>query len=877
MRLAGFLSTRRRARAEDGFDDELRSHLELHIDDCVRAGMTPDEARRAAVLKLGGIESARQRYRERASIPWLEQLAQDLRFGARQLRGAPGFTATAVMTLSLGIAAALSIFAFVDAALVQPLPYARPSRLVIATGRTPDIPHASLSHPDFLDWKRMNTVFTALEAHKGGGVSLDTRDGVQLVSVARVTAGFFRVLGVQPVFGRDFLDGEDAAGAPRVVILSHASWQARYGGSPKIIGRSLTLSGEPATIVGVLPPSFHFAPRGRAELWMPFQATSGCDLRRSCHSMSGVGRLKEAVTVEEAQAELSRIAAALEREYPDSNRGQGASVRPLGEAITGELRPTLLTLLGGAVLLLVIAWVNVVSLLLVRSEGRKRELAVRRTLGASGGRLVRQFVTEAVVLVGAATALGVLLASGAVRLLFGLLSEDMLQELPFLGEAAIDTRVLAAAAAIGIVSTLLSTLAPAVRVRAGELREGLAEGARGSSGTAWRRLGFRLVVLEIAIAMVLLVGAGLLGQSLHRLLSVELGFTPDRLATLQVAAVGSRFDDDDAAIRVARQVEARASALPGVQAVGLASVLPVSFNGNTDWIRIVGRPWNGRHIEVNMREVSAGYFTALGSHVVSGRPFGADDTAQRPKVAIINRTLAATHFPNQNPIGQRFGDRVLTPDSIKEIIGVVDDIREGPLDADVWPAVYYPLEQSPSRSFAILARTSQDAGTVLPSLDAAIRGIDPDLGTRDGIVMRQRITNSPVAYLRRSSAWLVGGFAALALLLSVIGLYGVVAYSVGQRTREIGLRVAMGAERGAVYRLIMGEAARVVAVGLALGAGAAVGSARLIQSLLFGTSPWDVPTLAGVAIVLAAASLMASYIPARRAAEVNPVDALRME
>jgi predicted permease len=278
-----------------------------------------------------------------------------------------------------------------------------------------------------------------------------------------------------------------------------------------------------------------------------------------------------------------------------------------------------------------------------------------------------------------------------------------------------------------------------------------------------------------------------------------------------------------------------------------------------------------------MREVSAGYFTALGTRLRRGRGFRAGDTAQNPKVAIINRTLAAAHFPDQDPIGQRFGDRELTPDSIKEIVGVVDDIREGPLDADVWPAVYYPFEQSPGRFFAVLARTSRDAGSLLPSLDAALRGIDPELGTRDGIVMRQRIADSPVAYVRRSSAWLVGGFAGLALLLSVIGLYGVVAYSVGQRTREIGLRVAMGAPRAAVYRLVMGEAARVVAFGLVLGTMAAVGSARLIQALLFGTNPWDAPTLAGVAMLLAAASLLASYIPARRAAAVNPIDALRVE
>ena len=876
-RLATFVSGHSRARAEDAFQDELQSHLDLHTDDNVRAGMTPEHARRAAIVKLGGIESARQRHREQATVPWLEHLSQDLRFGLRQLRGAPGFALTAVATLALGTAAALSIFAFVDAALVRPLPYTEPSRLVSATGSTPEIPHAALSWPDYLDWKRASTVFSAFEAHKGGGVALSTPSGVELVQVARVTAGFFRALGVRPVLGRDLIESDAVAGAPRAVLLSDASWRTRFGGRPDAVGRTLTVSGEPATIVGVLPASFHFAPRGRAEFWMPFQPTGGCDLRRSCHSMDGLARLRDGVGLEQAQAELSGIAAALEREYPDSNRGQGASLLPLTEVIVGDLRPTLVTLLAGAALLLAIAWVNVVSLLLVRSEGRKRELAVRGALGASGGRMVRQFVAEASIIVGAATALGVLVTSTAVRLLSSLISVDMQERLPFLAGVGLNPAVLAAAAVLALAAMALFTVAPSLRVRFGEMRDGLTEGARGMSGRAWKRLGVRLVVVELATAMVLLVGASLLGQSLYRLLAVELGFAPERLATIQVAAVGPRFEKDDAAVRLAREIEARVTALPGVLAVGLASVPPVSFNGNTDWIRIVGRPWDGRHIEVNMREVSAGYLGALRTRLLAGRGFASTDVAGRPKVAIINRTLAATHFAGQDPIGQRFGDRELTADSIKEVVGVVDDIREGPLDAEVWPAVYYPFEQSPSTFFSVLVRTAQDERAILPSLDAAIRAIDPELGTRNPAVMRERIKDSPVADLRRSAAWLAGGFAALALLLSVIGLYGVVAYSVTQRTREIGLRVAMGAGRGTVYRLILWEAGRLVAMGVALGAAGAVAAARLMQSLLFGTTPWDAPTLGAVAVVLAAAAMLASYLPARRAASVNPIDALRVE
>ncbi len=867
----------RSADADREIDAEFQSHLQMQIDDNVRAGMTPDSARRNALLKMGGMESARQRYRERVRLPWLDHLGQDLRFSARQLRKAPAFTATAVTTLALGAGAALAIFAFVNAALLEPLPYRDPARLMNVTESTAEIPLAALSHANYLDWKRMNTVFSALEAYKGAGLALASSSGAQAVPVARVTAGFFRVLGVVPALGRDFADGEDRPSAPRVAILTDAAWHARFGGRPDVIGRPISLSGEPTTIVGVLPPSFHFAPQGFAEIWVPFRPTSECDLRRSCHSMTGVARLKDGVSVEQARAEMAGIAAALERQYPEANKGQSASVRSLADVIVGDLRTTLLTLGGGAALLLVIAWVNVVSLLLVRSEGRKRELAVRSTLGASGARLMRQFVTESIVLTAAGMAAALALAAMAIRLLSTLISEDLHARMPFLGGAGIDATVVAAAAVLSVISAALFAVAPSVRVRVGELRDGLAEGARGSSGTTWRRLGFRLVVVELATAMVLLVGAGLLGRSVYNLLSVELGFQPDGLATLQVNATGNRFETDEAMVRLARDVEARASTLPGVESAALARTLPVTFNGNTDWIRIVGRPWTGKHIEINQREVSSGYFATVRSRLLAGRGFTRDDTVGRPSVAVINKTMASKHFAGEDPVGRQFGDRELTPDSIKTIVGIVDDIHEGQLDDEVWPAAYYPLEQDSASGFNLIVRTVPDPASVLPSLDAAIRAIDPDIATRGAMVMRERIKDSPVAYLRRSSTWLAGGFAALALVLSVIGLYGVIAYSVGQRTREIGLRVAMGAEKGAVYRLILGEAGRLILLGVVIGAAGAVAAARLMRTLLFGTTPWDVPTLLAVAVVLASAALLASYLPARRAASVSPMDALRVE
>ena len=830
-----------------------------------------------ALLKLGGVESTRQAYRERRSVPFLEHLWQDLRFALRQLSKTPGFTATAILTLALGLGAAVAIYAFVDAALVEPLPYPQPTRLVNVTESTPQIPRANLSVPDYLDWKRLNTVFSSLDVHIGRSYALGTPTGMELVPGARVSDGFFRTLGVAPALGRDFYTGEDLPGKPDTLIISYAAWHARFGGRRDVIGQTVTLAGDPHTIVGVLPERFQFAPQGRAEFWTPLRASVGCDVRRSCHALSGVGRLKDGVTVEEAHAQMNGIAKQLEREYPDSNRDQGASVVSLADVIVGDIRPILLLLLGGAGLLLAIAGVNVVSLLLVRSEGRKRELAVRSTLGASNGRLIRQFVTEAFVLVASGSALGLLFATNAVQLLFGLISEDIRARMPYLDGVGLNARVAACAGVLALLTTALFSLAPAVRVRFSELREGLAEGTRGSSGNTWRRLGFKLVVLELATAMVLLVGASLLGQSLYRLLNVDLGFEPDRLATVQVAAPGARFESDEQQIRLGREVASRVASLPGVQSVALVDLLPVSFNGNTNWIRFHGRPYNGEHNEVNSRVVSAGYFTTVRARLLRGRRFTEADSADAPHVVIINRTLAKKYYPDEDPIGKRYGDTSLSAPSMKEIVGIVDDIREGPLDSEIWPAEYVPFDQDPDNFFAVVARTSQTEASVLPAMNAAIRAIDPDVGTRRDAVMLDRIQDSPSAYLQRSSAWLVGGFAALALLLGIVGLYGVIAYSVSQRTREIGLRLAMGAQRRAVYELILGEAGRLIAVGLVLGLAGSIAAARVMRTLLFDPAPWDVTTLASVAAVLAAAAMLASYIPARRAASVNPIEALRVE
>ena len=874
LRLTGIF---RKQRREQDFAAEMDSHLQLHIDDNLRAGMAPAEARRRAILTFGGIETTAQAYREQGTVPFLETFMQDLRFAARQLRKNLGFTVTAVLMLALGMCASVAIFAFVDAALIKPLPYPNPSRLVNVTESIPMFPRADLSYYDYLDWKKMNKVFSSMDVYTGMGYMLTTGTGVELVAGSRVSDGFFKTLGIAPILGRDFYAGEDLPSAPKTVIIAYSTWQRRFGGRKNAIGQTIVLSGMPHTIIGVLPQSFQFAPRNNAEFWAALNTQNSCEKRRSCHNFNGVGRLKDGVTVQAALADTTAIAQQLERQYPDSNRGQGASVVPLSEVIVGDVRPILLTLLGGATLLLLIACVNVASLLLVRSESRRREIAVRGALGASPGRLMRQFVTEGVLLVAIASGLGITAAFSAMQLLMRLLSKDMLARMPYLQGLGLNHRVLAFAACVALLAVLVFSLTPILRLSRAKLREDLNEGSRGAGGTLWRRLGSNLVVLELAIAVVLLVGAGLLGKSFYRLLHVDVGFQPDHLAIFQIVAPESSYGKDPQAIALQRRIISDISHLPGVKSVALSSQLPISGNGNTNWIRIAGRPYDGKHNEVNQRDVSAGYFTTLQAKLLRGRFFTDAEDESRPGVVVINQAFARKYFAGENPVAQHMGDTSLSPKSMVEIIGVVSDIRESTLDADIWPTEYGPINQSPDTYLNLVARTSQDEESLLPTLTAAIHRIDPGIAMIGETTMMRNIEDSPAAYMHRSSAWLIGGFAALALLLSVVGLYGVVAYSVSQRTREIGVRMALGAQRAAVYRLILTEAGWLTGWGIASGLLCSIAAATLMRNLLFGTAAWDAATLSAVAAVLAMAALLASFIPARRAASVNPVDALRAE
>jgi macrolide transport system ATP-binding/permease protein len=806
-----------------------------------------------------------------------DSLLQDVRFAARQLRNNSVFTSTAVVVLALGMAASVAIFAFVDAALIKPLPYQNPSRLVGVFGSIPLFAQSNLSYPDYLDLKKLNTVFSSLEVYQANGYLLADPGGAQLARGARVSDGFFHTLGVAPVLGRDFYPGEDLTGVQRTVLLSYSAWQTRYGGRRDVLGQSVTLDNAPNIIVGVLPPDFYFPPVGRAEFWTALHAAGNCDLRRSCHGLFGVARLKDGVWIETALANVKSLAKQLEAQYPDTNRDQGGTIASLSSVVVGDVRPILLMLLAGSGLLLLIASVNVASLLLVRSESRRKEIAVRSSMGASPGRIMRQFITEGLVLVAAGSVSGLALISWTMHVLTGLIPATLMSRMPFWQDLGLNFHALAFAGAITLLTAVLFSFTPALHLSRSEMRAGLAESGRGSAGNTWRRLGSKLVIVELATATVLLVGAGLLGKSLYRLLQVDLGFEPDHLVTLNIAPSGPGYGTDQQVLAFTRTILDRIETVPGVISVGIARRgVPLDGNGNTIWFRVVGRPWHGEHYEAPSRSVSPGYFTTLGAKLSRGRYFREDEDLSKPRVAVINQAMARKYFPGEDPLGKQLVYVSISAQPM-EIVGIMEDIKEGPLDEAIPPVLYIPFLQELQSNFILVVRTAQSEQSLLPALAAMIRQIDPAIVSYRGVTMSDKIHDSQSAYLHRSAAWLVGGFAGLSLLLGVVGLYGVIAYSVSRRTREIGIRMALGARRSSVYRLILKEAGRLTAIGIVAGLVSSVAATTLMGTLLFEVRSWDVPTLAAVAAILTIFALLASFVPARRAAAINPTDALRSE
>jgi macrolide transport system ATP-binding/permease protein len=568
---------------------------------------------------------------------------------------------------------------------IQPLPYWAAARLVSVYETSPGSPRNNLSYPDYRDLKNRNRVLRSLDAYQQTSFVMTTAAGAQWVRGARVSAGFFRTLGVSPVVGRDFETGEDAPSSPRVALLSYRTWQQRFGGRGDVLGQTAILDGFPYVIIGVLPREFHFAPAGRPDFWAALQAASHCDISRQCHTLYGVARLQDGISQPAAAANLNRIAADLEKEYPDSNRDRAAAVAPLVEWITGTIHPMLMVLLGGAGLLLLIAAVNVAGLVLLRSQSRRREIAVRAALGASSGRLVAQFATEGLALAACGGVLGVALAGWMIRLLQKLVPESFRLLLPFLDCLAVNSHVLLAGTVIALLAAVLLALPPCIGIRRCDVRGGLAEGSRGSAGTVWRRVGSNLVVLELAAAMVLLVGSGLLSKSLYRLMRVDLGIEPDHLLALEVVAPRITYSTDAKAEALVQRIEDEVGNLPGVKSVGATdNGVPVGSNGNTTWFHLPDRPWHGEHDDAPERDVTPSYFSTLGARLLRGRYFNASDNSWAPPVIIVNRTFVRTYYPSQDAVGKQVVEHTGAGLTLS-IVGVVDDIREGPLDAAIPP------------------------------------------------------------------------------------------------------------------------------------------------------------------------------------------------
>jgi predicted permease len=865
---------RGRFRAE--LDEEMAFHRAEAEKECMAGGMTREEARYAAMRRFGNETRVRERSFEVIGFR-METVVQDLRFAVRQLRRRPGFAVTAVLILALGMGVSVAIFGFVDAALLEPLPYAQPNRLMAVTERAALIPWSDISFPDYQDMKRMNKSFSSLDVYTGTGYLLRRGSSVMPVQASRVSDGLFTTLGVKPILGRNFLPGEDRPGQAKIAMLSYGTWLKRFGGRRDVVGQTVDLTGEAYTIVGVLPQSFSFAPEGSAEFWVPLLTPNGCETGRGCHNLMGVGRLSEGVTEQQALEDMQRVMTQLAQEYPGTNRGQDAAMKPLSEQIVGDVRPILLTLLAAAGLLLVIACVNVANLLLVRAESRKREVAVRGALGATPVRLMRQFITEGLLLAAAGCAGGVLVAAGLMRLLTELIPKGMAEGLPFLKLVGLNAHTGVFACGIALLAAAVLALTPILRLSFLEIHEGMSEGGRASAGRVWRRFGANLVVVELAVAVVLLAGAGLLGKSFYKLLHVDLGFDASHLATVSVMAPDNTYSKDAQKLALYREIQQHVGALPGVQSVGLTSVTPVACFCDTDWIRMVGKPYNGEHNEVEERDITPTYLQTLKGTLVRGRYFREDEGATKPQVILINEALAKKYFPGEDPIGHVIGNGSLDPKSLRTIVGVVANVREGALDDPEWPAEYQELYYAPDGYVTVVVRTAQDAAGFLPTLVQTLEQIEPGLGVRDPYTMEGRIEGTQTALLHRFSSWLVGGFALMALGMGVIGLYGVIAYSVSQRTREIGVRMALGAQRSSVYRMVLTQAGWLTAAGVGAGLVCSVGASLLMRKMLFRVTAWDAPTLAAVAVVLGAAAMVASFLPARRAAGVNPVEALRAE
>ena len=878
------LPWRSSSRIRADLDDELRFYFDMRTRELVEQGMPETVARREAVREFGDLEYTK-RYclaedsmstREERRTDLLAELRQDLGHAWRTLRRAPGFAVVALVTLALGIGANTAIFSVVNGLLLRDLPFADADGLVRVWGtrRDTERERSQISAADYVDVKARQRTFSTLGAFAwGGGTFIGTGDPVRL-SGGRVDANVFVALNVRPALGRVFVAGEDSAGANPTIVLSHGMWQRLLGGDSAIVGKSIDVSGRMRTVIGVLPASFFFPTMAEAEFFTPLDLSPtlrDVNRARKFHNLGLIGRLRPGVSVAQARADLSAIMLQLEREYPQSNTAKSVAAVGMREAVVGDVRPALLVLLGASVLVLLIACANVAGMLLSRAVTRRQELAVRAALGAGRARLVRQLVTESLVLALCGGIVGVAIAALGTRALVAAAANM----LPATAQVGLDGTVLATMFVVTILSGAVFGLVPALAASRG-MHDALKDATRGSSsGAARHRLRTALVTGQLALAVVLLVGAGLLVRSLMRLQQTDLGYSIDSVLTFDVNLVGERYGTGAAQDQFFDVLYSRIAALPGVVAVGGSGNIPLR-GGSSASFAIDGRPQpEGKLPEVGYQPVSDDLFKAMGIPLKQGRAFGASDHENAPKVAILSEGLAKAYWPNASPIGSRVR---LGPDPqspLHEVVGVVGDIRMGVSD-EPRPTAYLSSRQDHWGGAAVVVRTTlSDPTALLPAVRRELRAIDPTLPVSSASSMKQvqsdRLTD------RRLPMQLMAAFALLALVLAAVGVYGVMAYSVASRTREIGVRVALGAQPRNVFGMIVRQGLGPAGVGLAIGLAAAVALGGVLRKLLYGIAPTDPATFAAVTVTLLAVAIAACLIPARRALRVDPLDALRSE
>ncbi len=801
-------------------------------------------------------------------------ILQDLRYAVRSLRRSPGFTAAAVATLALGIGANAAVFSLVRSVLLRPLPFPEPGRLVAIAESNPgkgrDL--MSASAPNFLDWQAGSRSFTAMGAYTTTDTTLTGRGEPERLSATLATAGFFPALAVSPQAGRAFGEAETVSGHDHVAVLSHGLWMRRFGGDPSIVGGSIRLDGEPYTVLGVMPPDFRF-PEDGADLWAPLSFGPDVATQRGAHYLDVVGRLRPGASVGQATAEIRGIADRLRVTYPRTNGGYSAVVTPLSETIVAGVRPALLTLLAAVCLVTLIACANVANLLLVRATRRSTEIGIRTALGASRTRLVRQLLTESLVLASVGATAGLALAATALDLIVRVAPGNV----PRLSEVRIDGGVLAFTAVWTLAAAIVFGLAPALAaLRPGPMQA--LRGARGgASGRGAARLRRVLVAGQMAVALILLVGAGLLVKSLARLTAVDPGFRAERVLAFDVTLPEKRYPDEARQAAFTDQLLSRMRALPGAGPVGAIFGLPLTGLSFSSSMRIAGAAPDADEPSAQLRVASADYFRTLGIPLVAGRLFGPEDRFGAPHAILASRAAARKIWPRGDALGQhvRFGARPGKTRIEGEVVGIVGDVRDDELGVGPRPEFYASLAQAPLSQFHVAIRTAGPPDRLSDAVRAEVGRLDPEIVVH-GLSSFEAIVSRSVAR-PRFTARLLLLFAGMALLLSAVGIYGVIAFAVSQRTREIGIRMALGADRRSVRHLVLADGMRLALAGLVLGLVGAFAASRLLSGLLFEVEPADPATHAAVALILLSVALLACWIPARRASRVEPMAALRAE